>query len=253
MARSRRDNRDDDDDDDMPRVRRKKNTSSELTTILIVLGCVFATFILLFTVSTVVRLIADRRPAPRPPAPSALVTSEPTLIKPEPQTQPTPSDESSKPYWAPPTAIVKIGGVQVRLVETAIGKISLEDIVRKDAKSKDALLAIKLEITNTSTTKKITYRTWQGADFSFDRDFATLHDNYGNSYKRITFGFGSTPVGALGKSESLYPNKAVSDLLVYEIPLDTALFLDLELPAKNFGEEGTVRYRIPLDSISRNN
>ena len=91
MARSRRDNRDDDDDDDdddMPRVRRKKNTSSQLTTILIVLGCVFATFTLLFTVSTVVRLIADRRPAPRPPAP-ALVTSEPTLTKPEPQTQPT--------------------------------------------------------------------------------------------------------------------------------------------------------------------
>ena len=110
---------------------------------------------------------------------------------------------------------------------------------------------IKLELLNTNPTKKVEYHSWAGKDISFDRDFASLKDNFGNRYKRITFGFASKPVGAVERSESIYPNKSVSDLLVFEVPLDTATHLDLELPAKNYGSEGMVRFRIPIKSVTR--
>jgi hypothetical protein len=50
---------------------------------------------------------------------------------------------------------------------------------------------------------------------------------------------------------SVYPNKPVTDVLVFELPLDTATHLDLELPATNYGGKGMIRFRIPMKSISR--
>jgi hypothetical protein len=88
-------------------------------------------------------------------------------------------------------------------------------------------------------------------DISFDRDYATLEDNFGNTYKRINFGFSSNPVGAVERSESIYPNKSVSDVLVFEMPIDTIEYLRLELPAKNFGGTGMLRLEIPKQMIAR--
>jgi hypothetical protein len=65
----------------------------------------------------------------------------------------------------------------------------------------------------------------------------------------ITFGIGSSPVGAVELSTSIYPNKAVTDVLVFEVPLQNAAYLDLELPAQNYGTEGMVRFRIPMQSV----
>lgn len=80
---------------------------------------------------------------------------------------------------------------------------------------------------------------------AFDRDFATLRDNFGNSYKRIHFGIGTRVVDAVERSESLYPGKSLKDVVVFELPIDTAQYLNLELPAINFGGEGMIRFRIP--------
>jgi len=86
---------------------------------------------------------------------------------------------------------------------------------------------------------------------SFGRDFATLKDNFENSYKRINFGFSTQPVGGIERVESIYPDKVATDLLVFEIPLDTVEYLRLELPAKNFGGSGMLRIQIPKEMIVR--
>ncbi len=194
------------------------------------------------------------QPEPEPPiqarATAPRAAAEPT-DKAEPQAKSEPAPKTPELVWSPPTETVQIGDIQVRIVKTTLGKVPLKDVVRKDARSKDVLLAVSLELTNTNSTKKVEYRTWTGRDLSFDREYATLKDNFGNGYKRINFGFGATPVGAVERSESVYPNKAVGDLLVYEVPLDAAVHLDLELPAKNYGSEGVIRFRIPVKSITR--
>ena len=116
--------------------------------------------------------------------------------------------------------------------------------------SKDDLLAIYLEMINRSQNKKIEYRSWLGGDVAFSRDYAALHDNFGNTYKRISLGFSTKIVGHTG-SESIYPGKSLGDVLVFELPIDTAEYLRLELPAKNFGGEGMLRLQIPADMIQR--
>jgi hypothetical protein len=144
-----------------------------------------------------------------------------------------------------------LGDLQVQIVKTSIGKVPLKDIFRENATSKDNLLMVKLELRNLNPTKKVEYHSWAGEDFAFVRDYATLKDNFGNSYKRISFGLGSQPIGAVKGSESLYPNKSVTDVLLFEVPLDTATHLDLELPAKNYSCEGMIRFRIPMKDVVR--
>jgi hypothetical protein len=141
---------------------------------------------------------------------------------------------------------VRLGDLQVRITETAIGKVPLKDAFRQGTTSEDNLLMVKLELLNINPTKKVEYTSWAGKDISFNRDDATLKDNFGNTYKRVGFGSTSYPVGAVGWSTSVYPDKAITDVLVFEVPLEKATYLDLELPAQNYGGEGMVRFRIPM-------
>lgn len=45
--------------------------------------------------------------------------------------------------------------------------------------------------------------------------------------------------------------KSVSDVLVFETPIDTVEYLRLELPAQNFGGTGMLRLEIPKQMIAR--
>jgi hypothetical protein len=160
-----------------------------------------------------------------------------------------PPPTKSEPVWADASkGAVRQGDLQVQVVQVTIGQVPLKTITG-NSRSKDNLLMVTLELRNTNPTKKVDYHTWSGADFSFDRDFATLKDNFDNSYKRISFGLGSYPVGAVERSESIYPNKSVTDVLVFEVPLDTIEYLRLELPAENFGGTGMLRLQIPKSMI----
>jgi hypothetical protein len=143
---------------------------------------------------------------------------------------------------------IRQGDLKVRITQVIIDRVPLNTITG-NSRSKDKLLMVKLELANMSSTKKVEYHSWSGDDISFDRDFATLEDNFGNSYRRISFGLGSYPVGAVETFESIYPNMRLSDVLVFEPPLDPIEYLRLELPAKNFGGTGMLRFQIPKAMI----
>lgn len=147
--------------------------------------------------------------------------------------------------WASAKQPVRQGDVQVRVVRSAKEQTPLNRL-GEDTRSKEELLSVYLEVRNLSTSTKLTYKTWQGADFSFDRDYARLTDNFGNSYKRIKFGFGTEIVGQV-RTDSIYPNKSIRDVLVFESPIENTEYLELELPADNFGGEGMLRIRIPRE------
>lgn len=160
-----------------------------------------------------------------------------------------PKATAPEQQWADARNAVQQGDLQVRIAKVSVGKVPLKDAFREGSKSKDDFLMVNLELVNKNPTKKVEYHSWSGKDISFDRDYATLEDNFGNSYKRISFGFGSNPIGAVEGSESIYPNKSVTDVLVFETPLETIEYLRLELPAKNFGGTGMLRLQIPKDMI----
>lgn len=186
-------------------------------------------------------------------AAAALDQPNGAMASPVPQNVPEPAAEKTAPgeEWGDAQNTIQQGDLQLRVTKVSIGQVPLKDSFNDDSKSQDELLMVNLELTNINATKKMDYSAWSGKDISFSRDYATLVDNFGNSYKRINFGFSTNPVGAVERSESIYPNKTVNDVLVFEMPIDTIEYLRLELPAKNFGGTGMLRLEIPKQMISR--
>jgi hypothetical protein len=52
-------------------------------------------------------------------------------------------------------------------------------------------------------------------------------------------------------SDSIYPGKSLTDVLVFEAPLENIEGLDLDMPGKNVGKNGLIKIRIPAAMIQR--
>ena len=140
-----------------------------------------------------------------------------------------------------------LGTVRVSVQSALVDHVTFESF--GSGSSKDKLLMVKLEITNTSDSKKINYRGWAGNAFTTD---SRLTDDIGNNYKSITFGLGSRINGQVHGSESLYPGKSITDLLVFEEPVDKAKSFKLTLPGKNIDEDdGVIRFQLPPGFVKR--
>ena len=149
--------------------------------------------------------------------------------------------------WADARSGVRQGDIEVRVTSARVDTVALTNLGDKTS-SKNKLLSITLSIKNASQTKKIQYDGWSGADTFIARNVALLRDNFDNAYKRVGFGFGTEVVGQIS-NESIYPGKAVSDVLVFEPPIGTISFLRLEMPAGAFGGTGQLRLEIPKEMI----
>ena len=155
------------------------------------------------------------------------------------------NDSPSAIEWIDAKNPVQRGAAQVRVTRVVIGKVRLKSF-SGEGESQEPLCQITLRITNTDSARKIDYRGWQSNTFMSD---SKLTDNVGNRYKSINFGFGDDIVGQV-RSESIYPGKSVDDLLVFEVPIDAAKSLNLELPASNVGETGQIRFLISREMWS---
>ncbi|MFQ5731362.1 MAG: hypothetical protein ACE5KM_05335 [Planctomycetaceae bacterium] len=153
--------------------------------------------------------------------------------------------KTEREQWAEPGTAVRQGVVRVSVSKVSVGKVALKNL-GQESESKDALLKIELKIENLSDAKKTTYKSWGSrfTDFSSE-ERARLTDNLGNKYTNSHFGFGATVVGQL-KTESIYPVKSVTDVLVFEAPVQKATILKLELPASAFGGTGMLRMKIKV-------
>lgn len=163
---------------------------------------------------------------------------------------PLPPQQKEDEKWASAKDVVQQGDIRVQVTKVAIQNIPLDHLGRS-SESEDRLLAVYLRVSNTSKTKKVSYLTWRGKPISFERDAATLADNFDNVLKRINFGFGNDVKGAVKSTESIYPGKEVDDILVFEAPIDATDYVRLELPAANFGGTGNIRLQISSDMIER--
>jgi hypothetical protein len=181
----------------------------------------------------------------KPPDAAAAANPPAMPVPPNPKVQ-----EQEQENWASAKQAVQQGDVRIRVTKVAVQKIPLKNLGRS-TESTDDLLSVHLQVANTSQTKKVNYLTWRGKDFSLERDWAAMTDNFDNTLKRIGFGFGTEVEGAVESTESIYPGKSVDDILVFEAPIDATEYLRLELPAKNFGGTGNIRLQIPTNMIER--
>ena len=99
------------------------------------------------------------------------------------------------------------------------------------------LFHVRIRISNLSKTQKVEFTTWRSRGFEFSSGQATLSDNFGNYYKAITFD--STPT-YLQDENTIYPGQDISDILVFQKPVSNLKWFHLELPARNFGQSGTM-------------
>jgi hypothetical protein len=152
--------------------------------------------------------------------------------------------------WVSANQPLKIGDVQVRVVSATVGKIRMKGSLADGYESADSYLKLVIEVSNSSQDRKLDFASWMGSDFSISRDYASVRDNHNNLYKRIDFGFTTRAEGQIDR-ESLYPGKSVRDVLVFEPPIRNVEYLRLELPAKNFGEDGMIRFQIPAEMIKQ--
>jgi hypothetical protein len=162
------------------------------------------------------------------------------------QVEHSPPPTTSLPEWADSALPQQIGDVRVGIAAVAIGKVPLEGLF-DEGQSTDPLLIVRVTIENLSRSRKIDFRGFDPEVPALE--FAQLTDNHENSYRRVGFG-AAKPKGQV-KIDSIYPGKSIDDLLVFEIPVETAKYLRLELPAKNVGREGTFRFQISSAAIQR--
>ena len=109
---------------------------------------------------------------------------------------------------------------------------------------------VQVQITNTSTTKKLDYRGWMESFSSMQGITAKLTDENDNRYTTINFSGAVTIKGATSK-DSIYPGKSIVDAIVFEIPIENSKQLYLTLAAKGCQQDGEFRFEIPRGLIKR--
>jgi hypothetical protein len=163
--------------------------------------------------------------------------------------------------------------VQVGMV--LVSTVKIKSALEEHGETPSKHLGIQLYVGNASKTKKINYRGWSGATSAAGLDdalksitgggglggvmgvagknAATLTDNFGNPYKpfKANVVLGEEIPGQISAETSIYPERNIEDLLVFEPPLENIDYLRLELPAAACGMTGTLHLQIPKSMIRR--
>lgn len=134
-------------------------------------------------------------------------------------------------------------GLTVELVGATVAKVPLESPLGGTALSDDALLIVRVRVTNADADRKAEYKTWGARNFDLTPK-PTAVDEKGNKFKIVNFGAGAKVAGSVERSVSLYPGRPIEDVLVFELPLPSSKELHFELPAANVGGAGVIRFRV---------
>ena len=137
----------------------------------------------------------------------------------------------------------KCGDVTVKVPSVTIATATLLDAAKRVSDTQDEFLLIRVELTNQSSTRKIEYSSWgvRGQE-------PQLVDDLKNKYALQKAPGGGIFEGQV-RSKSIYPEKSLEDLLVFERPVGRAKFLRLQLPATAFEGQGTGSIEIPMSMV----
>ena len=154
--------------------------------------------------------------------------------------------DASKDVWEEDGVRVKVVSVSidfVKGVERDFGE-------KKPFVSKEKCLIVRLQTENRNETKKIDY-----TPFGFRVDIlvsrtTSMKDNFDNRYNEQVYQRGVT-IDGRAKSHSLYPNKSTDDVVVFEVPIEKAKILYLELSKDSIGSKSPPRFQIPMTMVKK--
>jgi hypothetical protein len=135
-------------------------------------------------------------------------------------------------------------GVRVAINLVSVDHVPIDDHGTTDESEKEYLM-VGLALTN-KTSRPLTFSGWGHGEG------VTLADNLGNTYGRIHAPSGTIIVGQC-ETATMIGGRSVSDMLVFKPPSDSAEYLTLELPAANFGHQGTLAFKILRLAWLKNN
>jgi hypothetical protein len=172
----------------------------------------------------------------------------PAAGEPAPRQDAQPGQPRGEPEWVNPDEKSWVSGdVEVTVGSPSVGPVLLKRL-GEERVSENKLFQVYVSLKNRSENRKIDYESWGDANRLINEHAPRLADNFGNFYKRVHFGLGTTIFQQI-KSASIRPGESVADLLVFEEPLNNVEYLRLELPESAFGGTGTMRFQIPRGMI----
>jgi len=157
-----------------------------------------------------------------------------------------PSKPAAGEQWTDASrSSIRRGEVKVKIESATIGIPRLVIAPGRFARPRSKCLSIKILLQNTNPERKLEYTSWGVRGRSGASAGVSLTDNLENRYSLQPFR-GATPEGQL-TTKSIYPSKSIQDVLVFQPPIDNpkVKFLRLQLPARAFGEEGTLNFQLP--------
>jgi hypothetical protein len=184
------------------------------------------------------------------PATKSVPTDDSTPTNPKFATDGSVTPTPAKAKDAPPVGLntpVKVGDVEVIVKAVSVGKLTLQsDTGLKARRETGPYLIVNLSLRNLSETKKIDYAAW-AADYpnEFEPVTAVVVDELGNSYKIIPKSGIDMAPGAVHGSAVIYPGKTITDVLLFQVPVDIATRLTLELSGQNVGAGMRMKFRFP--------
>jgi hypothetical protein len=133
------------------------------------------------------------------------------------------------------------------MTTVTVDRVRVDDGISGEQFSKKDQLQIEIQLENPSLTDKADYAGLTPNIIGVTDHPPTLADDLGNTYKPVWFSGGQV-VGSLPNGQSIYPNTTITDLLVFEPPIDAASKLRLTIPKSAFGVDGEISFEFPNPS-----
>ncbi len=143
----------------------------------------------------------------------------------------------------------KVGDISVRVASAEIARPGLVLYLEKEkritgkGRHTEDLLVIRLQLTNTSTTRKLDFLRWENRAVR-----PRLVDNYNNEYPLQTLSTGYFVEGET-LTRTIRPEQTIQQVLLFEKPVDKAQTLLLELPGAALKGSGTGFFNIPISML----
>jgi len=145
--------------------------------------------------------------------------------------------------WTPVNRAVVLNDISVSIIDAVIGQVKSYNSSGREYFTDAELLVVTVQLTNVSETRRIEYHTWGGVN-RYDEVATRLTDNYDNYYKWLYLDNYTTPEGRVNEF-TLNPDVTITDVLIFEKPIDVAETMYLELPGVNIGSSDWLRFEIP--------
>ena len=230
--------------------------------------CALNFLILIPTVMVSASLLARKPPVSPPPAddhPPVEIAKTENMPPPKAPPEPKWIDASKKFPVQVGDVLVQIDEVRIgvsktidlnkaieglgdlnKAIDTDILRTPIEGANTGVTKERPAVL-IQVRVGNPSETKKLELKPWSKSQGS---GTLRLTDNFKNNYKPLSSSTALLSLGGTGGgTESIKPVTSIVDTLTFEDPIDKTEYLRLELPAENFGGQGSVYFQIPRKMI----